>query len=160
MIIFYILLLLLIIIAMYAEYLDRQKIPDILECKHITDYCNAYGEKNNIKYVAKEPINNKESVDLLLNRVENDVTSTGGLVYWRISLIVAVGVCLLFWGFNALSGINLPTSSYFMLLILTWFLNYWMRNFLDYHYYDHMHVRVKNTIQQIKDKLSQKAAVK
>ena len=141
-------------IALIMEYVDIHKIPNLTDCKYTTNYCTDYAAQNNIKYVIKEPINEKETIDLILSKIEDDSSRMDKLVYWRMSLIVSVIVCIFYLFFNKLGNINIPLNSYLFLLISCWFLNYWMRNHLDFHYHDHMHIRIKDSIEQIRKKIN------
>ena len=153
-IIFTIFIILFIAIAI-MEHSDRKKIQDLPDCSYISNYCTQYGEQRNIKYVIKEP-NNNESIETLLSKIENDCCKVTNTVYWRMSLFVALIICIFFWIFNYLEGTSLKYSTYFVMLIITWFLNYWMRNYLDFHYHQHMCNKVKESIKQLKSKISNK----
>jgi hypothetical protein len=153
----FIFFMVILILALIWEYNDRNKIPDLPDCKYITNYCNAFGEKNNIKYIVREQ-NNKnnknESVDILLSKVENECCKLSKVVYWRMSLIISLIGTIFFWSFNRLGKIEFPINGYLFLLISFWFLNYWLRNYLDYHYHDYACIRVKESVEQIRKKLN------
>lgn len=141
-------------IALIMENIDINKVSNLTDCKYTTTYCTDYASINNIKYVTKEPINEKETIDLLLSKIEDDSNRMDQLVYWRISLIVSIVVCIFYLFFNKLGNTNIPLNSYLFLLISCWFLNYWMRNHLDFHYHDHMHIRIKDSIEQVRKKIN------
>lgn len=132
---------------------DRQKIPDLPDCTHITNYCIPYGDKQNVKYVMKQP-NNNESIDILLSKIENDYCKMSNLVYWRMSLIISVIISVFFWIFNKLENTNLGYHTYFFIFVITWFFNYWMRNYLDFHYHNHTCLRIKESVTQLKQKIN------
>ena len=154
MLIIYIFLAVLLIITLIWEATDRQKLPDLPDCKHITNYCNAYGEKSNIKYVIKNQFTDAQSIEMLLSKIENDTFRVSKIVFWRMSLIISLVGVLFFWIYNKLGNIDYPTNGYVFLIVSFWFFNYWLRNYLDYHYQDHMNIRVRETIAQIKQKLN------
>jgi len=139
--------------AVISEVKDRKKIPDLPDCSYITNYCVPYGDNQNIKYVIKEPDKNT-SIKLLLSKIENDCSRLSNLVYWRMSLIVAIVVSLFFFLFNRLEGTNIKHHTYLYLLLCIWFFNYWMRNYLDFHYHNHMYLRIKSSVEQLRSKLT------
>jgi len=139
--------------ALRMESGDRKKIPDNPDCTMITSYCNDYGQKNNIKYVIKDPIDKSQTVDLLLDRIENAHERTSHLVYWRMSLIVSFMVVIFYYLFNRLSGYQVNMGSYIFLLVIIWSFGYWMRNYLDFHYHQHTIEHVKDTVGIIKQHL-------
>ena len=147
--------IILLFVIGYIENLDRKKIPDLPDCTYITNYCTAYGEKQNLKYVVKEP-NNNETIEILLSKIENDCCRLSNTVYWRMSLFIALIICIFIWIFNYLEGSVLKNQTYFFILTVTWFLNYWMRNYLDFHYHSHMCKRVQESIKQLKSKILRK----
>lgn len=144
--------MILLITIGIMEHLDRKKLPDVPDCTYITNYCTAYGEKQNLKYVIKEP-NNNENAEALLSKIENDCCRVTNTVYWRMSLFAALIICIFTWIFNYLDEVAFKYTTYFFLLIITWFLNYWMRNYLDFHYHNHMCKRVQESIKQLKSKI-------
>ena len=148
----YIVFIILLVFAVVMEIMDRYAIVDIPSCRYIKSYCNDYGQHNNIKYVIKEPINNTESIDLLLDRITQQ-SKFSDIIHWRISLIISLIICFIYWLYNQLSNSIVSPQSYMFLFFILWFLNYWMRNYLDYHYYEHKHARIVESIQQIKNKL-------
>jgi hypothetical protein len=143
----------IIIFTIVSEIKDRQKIPDLPDCSYITNYCTPYGKTQNIKYVIKEPDNNT-TIKLLLSKIENDCSRMSNLVYWRMSLIVSIIITLLFITFNKLEGTNIKNHTYLYLLLTSWFFNYWMRNYLDFHYHNHMYLRVKESVAQLRSKIT------
>lgn len=151
------LLLIFSIAAIIFEILDRKKIPDLPMCSYISNYCTEYGNKQNIKYVIKELNNDKESIDALLSKIETDCCRLSNTVYWRMALIIALVTCIFFWIYNNLDQkSDIKYTTYFFLFIITWFLNYWMRNYLDYHYHNHTCTRVKENVAQLRSKISNK----
>lgn len=146
------LIIIITIIAMAAEMMDRNTFLDIPHCGEITNNCTEYGNKQNVKYVIKEP-NETETVDMILTRIENTIFQKLQLVYWRMSLIIALLICLLYYVFNTLAGYKIEYQSYFFIFVSAWFLNYFMRNYLDFHYHKHLDIRVKESIKQLRNKL-------
>lgn len=142
----------LLLFAIISELKDRKKIPDLPDCSYITNYCVPYGKHQNIKYVIKEP-DKSTSIKLLISKIENDCSRMSNLVYWRMSLIVAIIIILFFLLFNKLEGSIIKNHTYLYLLMCIWFLNYWMRNYLDYHYHNHMYLRIKESAEQLRSKL-------
>jgi hypothetical protein len=140
------------IIVVVWEIVDRKKIPDLPDCAYISNYCTPYGDKQNIKYVIKEPTN-KESIESLLSKIETNRCKYSKLVYWRISLIISLVTCTFIWMFNKLEGTNIKAHTYLYILVVSLFLNYWMRNHLDFHYHDHMCVAIKESVKQLRSKL-------
>lgn len=145
----FIVLFSLLICVFISEFIDRKKIPDLPDCKYITNYCNNYGIKNDIAYVIKEPTKS-ENIDILLSKIENDSNRLTFVIYWRISLIISIIACIFYYIYNYLSNKQISIESYFFLLIMLWFLNYWSRNYLDFHYYDHKIISIKESIGKLK----------
>lgn len=140
----------LLAIAGICEVIDRIKIPDLPDCSRISNYCTSYGKKQGIKYVIKEPTR-KESIDSLLSKIQK--CDNSNIVYWRISLIISLFSCIFIWIFNRLEGTSIKTHTYFFIFIISWFINYWMRNFLDFHYHNHACSNIKNATEQLKSVL-------
>lgn len=148
-----IIFLVVFIYVAVMEEMDRKNVPDIPECSRITNYCTVYGEKQNVKYVIKEPIR-EETVDALLNKIETDCHKVSNLVYWRVSFLVALITCIFIWLFNRVDrGTEIKWSSYLFILVSAWLLNYWSRNYLDFHYHNHMCVSIKESVEKLKDLL-------
>lgn len=151
-----IVIIIFIIIFIYAwihEHSDRNKIPDIPTCAFITNYCNEYGKKQNIKYVIKESINN-ETPMMLLSMIKNEYTKFSQIVYWRIALFNSVGICILFWAYNIFTNVDLNIGSYLYLFIASWFLIYFMRNYFDFHYISHIQNKVNNAVDKLTNEIS------
>jgi hypothetical protein len=144
--------LIAILLVIIMEYIDRTKIVDLPDCTYISNYCTSYGEKSNVKYVVKEPIED-QTIDTLLSKINTDYNKLSDLVYWRISFIVSLIGCLFLWIFCYFEKIPLKPSSYIFIFIIIWFTNYYMRNFLDFHYYKHIYIRVDESIKQLKNKI-------
>jgi cbb3-type cytochrome oxidase subunit 3 len=139
----------LVLFAFWFELKDREKIPDLPDCAYVSNYCNAYGNRSNIRYVVKEPTK-KETSEALLSKIEGDTCRLTKTVNWRIAILVSVLICLFFYIYNVLSKTVFSPAAYLFLFIIIWFFMYWMRNFVDFHYHSHLCSSVKETISQIK----------
>jgi uncharacterized membrane protein (DUF106 family) len=146
-------LLAIAIIAIISEHFDREKIPDLPSCSYISNYCTEYGDKQNIKYVTKEP-NTIESISALFSKIETDSCIISDTVNWRMSLIVSLIICIFFWMFNTLEGSKIKGTTYFFIFVISWFFGYLARNYLDYHYHRHSCNNVKEAINQLKSNFS------
>lgn len=148
-----IILLVLIVSVGVMEHSDRKKIPDLPTCSYISNYCTEYGKKQNIKYIIKEPTN-KESIKSLLSKIEIDCCRASRTVYWRMSLLISLLIIIFIWLYNYLDGNKIKATGYLFIMIIIWFLNYWMRNYLDYHYHSHMCKRVKESVDQLRSQIN------
>jgi hypothetical protein len=75
------------------------------------------------------------------------------IVYWRISLIISIVTCLAIWGYNKLSNNEFKPELYFFILLVCVFLNYWMHNFFNYHYAYHICLNLKESVNQLRNKI-------
>jgi len=141
-----------IVHMIYEEHKDRKKIVDMPDCSYISNYCTTYGEKANVKYIVKKP-NEEQTIEVLLSKINTEYNKLSNLVYWRMSFIIALVGCIFLWIYCYFEKINLQASSFIFILVIIWFTNYWMRNYLDFHYYKHIYVRIDETIKQLKDKI-------
>lgn len=152
-IIFVIIIVLIFIYAAKWELNDRKKIPDVQMCQNVSNYCYEYGKRTNTRYVVKEQIED-ESPDILLNRIEYETNKRDSFVYWRMSFFVSVITVFLIYMFDKLGSKIIPTTTYIFIFIVVWFMGYWSRNYLDFHYHDHSNYRIMESIKQIRSKLN------
>lgn len=151
-IIFVIIIVLIVIYAAKWELNDRKKIPDVQMCTNVSNYCYEYGKRTNTRYVVKEQIQD-ESLDILLKRIEYETDKKGSFVYWRMSFFVSVITVFLIYMFDKLGSKIIPLSTYLFIFIVVWFMGYWSRNYLDFHYHDHANHTINESIKQIRTKL-------
>jgi hypothetical protein len=72
------------------------------------------------------------------------------MVYWIMSLIISCMILIAYCLFNRLNNEKINGSSYYYLLFVVMFFNYFSRNFLDFNYHNHSCARIKDTINIIK----------
>lgn len=148
--IFILVCIILAFFAITSEYSDRQKIIDRPSCNYFTNYCTEYGGVNGIKYLVREATDEKETVSMLLDKIRINSCKNSYIVYWRMSLIIALITCFVFHVFLRGMRISIHTNAYIFLFLFLWFFNYWSRNYFDFHYYSHSCMRVEESIEQIK----------
>jgi hypothetical protein len=150
---FFVLVFVIIFIyAFTAEFKTRKTIPDLPQCIHVSNYCSLYGKRNNIRYVVKEQIED-ESIDILFDRIQHQINKKENIVYWRMSLIISILTVFLIYVFDHLGNKIIPGTMYLFIFMIVWFICYWSRNYLDFHYHDHANHTIVESIKQIKDKL-------
>lgn len=143
----------IIIIKMYfLEINERKKFFDIPDCSYITNYCNEYGGKQNIKYVIKEP-NKQETTDALLTKISTTYNRLNSIIYWRMAFFISLITCIFIWLYCFFENIKLKPTAYLLIFILVWFLNYWVKTNINFHYYNHSFQRIDELINQIRKNL-------
>ena len=78
--------------------------------------------------------------------------SSNRYVYWRISFVISCVTLLFLHVYFRISKIYLNMSSYFTIFIITWFANYWGRNYLDFHYINNDVAKINHLIDTIQNK--------
>lgn len=146
------LLLVLTIATASMELSDRKKIPDLPDCSYVTNYCTNYGKNQGLKYIVREPTQ-AETPEILLSKIETDCCRLSNTVYWRMSLLVALIIVIMIWIFNYLGNVKLSATTYLFMGVVIWFFNYWMRNYLDFHYHNHMCKRVQESVERLRKML-------
>lgn len=147
-----IILFIFLLCTINNERKDWNAIANSPHCNRIKNFCSEFGKKNNIKYVIKEPIQ-KETIDSLLSVMTENTRKLKSLVYWRISFIISTLICILLWFYNDLNESHPNKSFYFVLLLIGFIVNYYGRNFLDFHYYDRFIINMEHAAQRIREKM-------
>jgi hypothetical protein len=70
-----------------------------------------------------------------------------------MAFFVSIITVFLIYVFDHLGNKIIPGTMYLFIFMIVWFIGYWSRNYLDFHYHDHANHTINESIKQIKDKL-------
>lgn len=144
-----IIITIILIVTIFIEINYRGDMHDHPHCNYVLTYCNKTAERNNIKLILKEP-ENDQHISLLLDKLSEKM-GRSDVVFWRLCVIMATFLTIIYYIFNYYANIQIPTFNYIFLLFLLFSSTYWILNHYQFHLIEAVGFENQLIISTVKD---------